>query len=86
MDSQGLWTVQICGMRTGISKTYVWRWQERFMAEGVDGLLRGKTRPSRVPHLSADIAAGVVAAPPRITAAPSIAGTSAVAPGYEVLQ
>jgi transposase len=30
---------------TGKSKTCVWRWQERFMAEGVDGLLREKTRP-----------------------------------------
>ncbi len=31
--------------QTGKSKTCVWRWQERFMAEGVDGLLRDKTRP-----------------------------------------
>jgi len=30
---------------TGKSKTCVWRWQERFMTEGVDGLLRDKTRP-----------------------------------------
>ncbi|TVR84358.1 MAG: IS630 family transposase [Rhodospirillales bacterium] len=30
---------------TGTSKTTVWRWQERFVAEGVDGLLRDKTRP-----------------------------------------
>ncbi len=30
---------------TGKSKTCVWRWQERFMVEGVDGLLRDKTRP-----------------------------------------
>ena len=30
---------------TGKSKTCVWRWQERFMEEGVDGLLRDKTRP-----------------------------------------
>jgi transposase len=29
---------------TGKSKTTVWRWQERFMCEGVDGLLRDKTR------------------------------------------
>ena len=29
----------------GVSKTGVWRWQERFMAEGVDGLLRDRTRP-----------------------------------------
>ena len=37
--------------RTGKSKPCVWRWQERFVAEGVDGLLRDKTRPSRVPPL-----------------------------------
>jgi hypothetical protein len=30
---------------TGTSKTTVWRWQERFMAEGIDGLLRDRTRP-----------------------------------------
>ncbi len=29
----------------GKSKTCVWRWQERFMAAGVEGLLRDKTRP-----------------------------------------
>jgi len=39
--------------RTGKSKTTVWRWQERYMAEGVDGLLRDKTRPSRIPPLAA---------------------------------
>src|ERR1700682_3929168 len=31
--------------RSGLSKPVVWRWQERFMREGVDGLLRDKTRP-----------------------------------------
>jgi transposase len=30
---------------TGTAKTTVWRWQERFLAEGVDGLLRDRTRP-----------------------------------------
>jgi Homeodomain-like domain len=34
--------------RTGKSKTCVWRWQERFLEEGFDGLLRDKTRPSRI--------------------------------------
>ena len=34
---------------TGKSKTCVWRWQERFMTEGVDGLLREKTRPPGTP-------------------------------------
>ena len=27
----------------GVAKTAVWRWQERFMAEGVPRLLRDKT-------------------------------------------
>ena len=35
---------------TGKSKTCVWRWQERFMTEGVDGLLREKTRPPGIPR------------------------------------
>ena len=30
---------------TGKSKTCVWRWQERFMHEGVNGLLRDRSRP-----------------------------------------
>src|SRR6476661_8494769 len=38
--------------RTGKSKTCVWRWQERFMKEGIDGLLHYKTRPSRIPPLA----------------------------------
>jgi transposase len=46
--------------RSGKSKTAVWRWQERFMAEGVAGLLRDKTRPSRIPPLGAEVAARVV--------------------------
>ncbi|NOX39291.1 MAG: helix-turn-helix domain-containing protein [Alphaproteobacteria bacterium] len=33
---------------SGKSKTCVWRWQERFMLEGVAGLLRDKIRPSRI--------------------------------------
>ena len=37
--------------RAGVSKPCVWRWQERFMAEGVDGVLRDKTRPSRIAPL-----------------------------------
>jgi len=43
-------TAEDCGTleivrRSGLSKPVVWRWQERFMREGVDGLLRDKTRP-----------------------------------------
>ena len=43
-SAQGLGTSAIMAA-TGKSKTCVWRWQERFMNEGVDGLLRDKTRP-----------------------------------------
>ena len=39
--------------RTGKSKPCVWRWQERYIDEGVSGLLRDKTRPSRIAPLSA---------------------------------
>ncbi|MGH8623247.1 MAG: IS630 family transposase [Burkholderiales bacterium] len=31
--------------QVGCAKATVWRWQERFMAEGVDGLRRDKSRP-----------------------------------------
>jgi transposase len=46
---------------TGTSKTCVWRWQERFVQAGVDGLLRDKTRPSRIPALGEEVAERVVA-------------------------
>jgi len=39
--------------RSGKSKPVVWRWQERFMLEGVAGLLRDKTRPPGKPPLPA---------------------------------
>src|SRR3954464_7984278 len=38
--------------QAGKSKRCVRRWQERFAAEGVAGLLRDKTRPSRIPPLA----------------------------------
>ena len=47
--------------RTGKSKTCVWRWQERFAQERYDGLLRDKTRPSRIPPLGPEVAERVVA-------------------------
>ncbi len=60
LSTDGVGTHEIM-RRTGKSKTCVWRWQERFMEEGVDGLLRDKTRPSRIPPLASDIAERVVA-------------------------
>lgn len=35
--------------RANTSKPTVWRWQARYLDEGVDGLRRDKTRPSGVP-------------------------------------
>jgi hypothetical protein len=47
--------------QTGKSKTCVWRWQERFIEEGFEGLLRDKTRPPRIQSLSAEAAERFVA-------------------------
>jgi len=47
--------------RTGKSKPCVWRWQERYIGEGVDGLLRDKTRPSRKPPLPEALKLAVLA-------------------------
>ena len=37
--------------RAGVSRPAVWRWQQRYGEEGVDGLLRDKTRPPGKPPL-----------------------------------
>jgi transposase len=60
LTGDGRGTVEIM-RRTGKSKTAVWRWQERFMSAGVEGLLRDKTRPSRIPPLGPAVAERVVA-------------------------
>jgi transposase len=60
LTADGIGTVAIM-RRTGKSKTCVWRWQERFVQEGVDGLLRDKTRPSRVKPLGQEVIDKVVA-------------------------
>lgn len=46
---------------TGKAKTVIWRWQERFREEGAVGLWRDKTRRSRIPPLSPELAKRVVA-------------------------
>src|SRR5271154_3076634 len=50
LAAEGLGTSAIM-RRSGKGKNAVNRWRERFQAEGVDGLLRDKTRPSRIPPL-----------------------------------
>ena len=44
---------------TGKSKTCVWRWQERFAEEGVEGLRRDKTGPRRIAPLPPEVAEAV---------------------------
>ena len=61
-----LLTADDCGtaeimQATGKAKTVIWRWQERFRDAGVAGLWRDKTRPSRIPSLSPEVAQRVVA-------------------------
>jgi transposase len=45
----------------GKGKTVVCRWQERFMHQGVEGLTRDKTRPSRIPPSPVETVDRVVA-------------------------
>ena len=47
--------------RANTSKPTVWRWQGRFLDEGIDGLRRDKTRPSRVPALPRETRLKVIA-------------------------
>src|SRR5271154_3045480 len=60
LTAEGVGTNEIM-RRTAKSKTCVWRWQERFIEEGFDGLLRDKTRPSRIKPLGSEAAERVVA-------------------------
>ena len=60
LTAEGAGTTAIM-RKTGKSKTCVWRWQERFAAEGVAGLLRDKTRPSRIPKFNPAVAGRGVA-------------------------
>ena len=71
----------------GKGKTVVWRWQERFMHEGVAGLTRDKTRPARILPLPAETADRVVAltneAPPHQAThwtAGAMAGATGISP------
>ena len=65
LSADGLGTAAIMAT-TAKSKTCVWRWQERFMHEGVDGLLREKTRPPGIARTTDGKVAEVI----RLTQAP----------------
>src|SRR5713101_5255247 len=60
LTANGRGTTEIM-QATGKAKTVIWRWQERFRDEGAAGLWRDKTRRSRIPPLSAEVAKRVVA-------------------------
>src|SRR3954451_11379444 len=47
--------------RVGVSRPAVWRWQQRFAEEGVQGLLRDKTRPPGKPPVPPETVAQVLA-------------------------
>jgi len=56
-------TVLDIACRSGVSRPAVWRWQQRYAEQGVDGLLRDKTRkPGKAP-LPAKTVAKVLALP-----------------------
>lgn len=60
LTANGVGTNEIM-RQAGTSKVTVWRWQERFMRSGVAGLLRDKTRPSRIAPLLASVRERTVA-------------------------
>ena len=59
LTADGLGTNEIM-RQTGKSKPCVWRWQERFMTDGVDGLLRDKTRPPGKAPISDAVVAEII--------------------------
>lgn len=54
-------TVQAIAGRVGVSRPCVWRWQQRFGEEGVEGLTRDKTRPPGKAPLGTTVTARVLA-------------------------
>src|SRR6056297_1509941 len=47
--------------RAGASRPAVWRWQQRYAEEGIEGLLRDKTRPPGKPATPTEQVAKVLA-------------------------
>ena len=59
LSADGVGTLAIM-RQVGCAKATVWRWQERFMAAGVDGLLRDRSRPPGKAPLAGAVVARVV--------------------------
>src|SRR5918995_825816 len=60
LTADGVGTLAIM-RQVGCAKATVWRWQERFMEEGVGGLLRDKSRPPGKAPLPQSVVERVVA-------------------------
>src|SRR5215467_15898259 len=59
LSADGVGTMAI-QRQTSKGKPTIWRWQRRFMSEGVDGLLHDATQPGRKQPLSASTIERVV--------------------------
>ena len=57
LSAAGVGTMAIV-RQIGKSKRAVWRWQDRFAAEGVNGLLRDRPRSGRPPTIGPDQGGG----------------------------
>jgi transposase len=60
LSADGVGTMAIA-RQAGVAKPTVWRWQQRFVAAGIAGLLREKSRPPGIAPLSTEVVARVVA-------------------------
>src|SRR6266566_3202561 len=69
LSADGVGTNEIM-RRTGKSKTCVWRWQERFMQAGYDGLLRVIRHDPRASHHSGRTSPSVLWCSPRLIRPP----------------
>src|SRR6202171_290874 len=58
LSAEGVRTMAI-QRQTGKGKPTIWRWQARFMTEGIDGLLHEATRPAGRPALPPETVARV---------------------------
>jgi transposase len=59
LSADGVGTMAIA-REAGVAKPTVWRWQQRFVAEGVAGLLRERSRPPGLAPLPAEVVSRVV--------------------------
>src|SRR5680860_631010 len=60
LTADGVGTLAVM-RQVGCAKATVWRWQERFMTEGVDGRLRDESRPPGKASLPGEMVDRVVA-------------------------